>query len=381
MANFCPCITPVWGALIFLMRPSMWKFMVGPLLISLVLTIGVLVVLYIPAVEDWEVTQLESLSEEYEPSLFGKNFTEIFNEDNRESVKVGLKVAAPFEAALAAYIGFQALFSKVFGKIAMLCLKDRPAYTDFLEKHNLNHNDEPDGGPWGCACGTIVSLGVLASTLYLNFFPVVGQVLFALANGWLYTWQNIGDLLTIIGYKSFGSQFKHMLCHLYSYTLFGAICFSITIIPLLGMVCTGGFACAAALLLEGYLVEGTLGPEFEEGEPPESSLESEGNLGSQESTKQLLPPPDAPAARGGSNPSGGSDEGTRSRDSPKGGGSSRGAGGAGVRGQVQVLLGTASQRVQASGLAQTALQDERVQRALQDERVQKLHGKIGGMFS
>jgi len=48
---------------------------------------------------------------------------------------------------------------------------------------------------------------------------------------------------------------------------------------------------------------------------------------------------------------------------------------------VQVLLGTASQRVQASGLAQTALQDERVQRALQDERVQKLHGKIGGMFS
>ncbi|CAK0898214.1 unnamed protein product, partial [Prorocentrum cordatum] len=334
MANFCPCLTPIWGMLIFLMRPSMWGHMVLPLVISFVLTIGVVVALYVPAVEDWQVTELEKFSEEYEPSFFGHNFTEIFNEDNRDNVKIGLKVAAPFEAALVAYISFQALFSKVFGKLAMLCLEERAAYTDFLEKHNLT-DEAPEGGPWGCLCSTIVSLALLLATLSLNFFPIIGQVLFALANGWLYTWLNISDLLTIIGYKSFSSQLKHMLC-----------CPPVN-------VCTPTFSSAPFASASPSSPSWGCWPLVASPAHPLSCSRAtsrrarwaptsrRANPRSPRSTRlaprsqQLLPPsggsglprPSAPPPGGSARPGGGG-------DAAQGGRSFRGAGGAGVRGQA-----------------------------------------------
>merc|ERR1712228_665818 len=100
----------------------------------------------------------------------------------------------------------------------------------------------------------IIRLPLMILTGPLIGIPTVGPLLWQLANGWIYTWELVTNLLPFIGFQSFSDQFVgHALHNVGSYSSFGFVALLLEMIPFLNVFFVFGNAVGAALLFEQFV--------------------------------------------------------------------------------------------------------------------------------
>lgn len=188
-------------------------------------------------------------------------FGKYISEDNMDKEIWAIIV---LEIFVASFLLFLLMFGSVSDKITRDLLEERDIDGRFKEHFKIDEIPNKNSGGLvdplmpAFMCLTII---VMLGTITINMIPIIGTILWIFANGWVRAWDMLHNLLPMIGYKGCCSQIRHLLCHPVSYIFFGAVVFAISIVPIVGVLFTGGNACALALLFEGFVSEGPKGPD------------------------------------------------------------------------------------------------------------------------
>mmetsp|Transcript_10154 Transcript_10154/g.28354 ORF Transcript_10154/g.28354 Transcript_10154/m.28354 type:complete len:302 (-) Transcript_10154:183-1088(-) len=173
-------------------------------------------------------------------------------------------ILIPVEAGLLCYIVFQLLFNRAITGIKMRAIEERGVDRTIMSRYRLH--DLPSSGVIADLTSSVKFLFfqvvVLLSTMPMHVTPPgPGTLWWVWSNGWLCAWETQSDLLPMIGYSSTFSQAKHFATHLVSYFMFGFVAFGMMMIPFGNVLCGAGIAYGAAMLFEGFVNEGTTGPD------------------------------------------------------------------------------------------------------------------------
>mmetsp|Transcript_21175 Transcript_21175/g.49222 ORF Transcript_21175/g.49222 Transcript_21175/m.49222 type:complete len:286 (-) Transcript_21175:113-970(-) len=243
--GFCACVLPIWGTFIFVLNPNLWKPLIWPFIVVLGITIAAFVLIPMYGLKP----QQDYLHQKFDE----------YNVDQRV-VDVISYLLVPLEAGLISCIIFLWLFGSVKAGIINQVLKDRGVHDKLMQRNDWQEMPTDAGGP---SSGLLMFLQaiLMVGTLPINFWPLVGQVLYFYINGWMSVWQDVSSFLPLIGYSAVGTQLKHVLCHPISYSCFGFVSFASSVIPFANIVLCGPMACGVALLFEGFVGEGRDGPD------------------------------------------------------------------------------------------------------------------------
>jgi len=243
--GLCAWWLPVQGQFGFLMSPDLWKHLALPFVVCMVGTLAALYLLY----EYAELPQQEFMEAQGWP----------------EWLCVGLSyLLIPIEAAVCNLVLFAMLFGQVTSQIQEAVLEARGVDRKLEELCGVDVLS--DEGFFTGLCNNMVFLVLqlicMVATFYWHTIPGIGQVLWVAGSGWVRPWELLAEKLPLIGYRHCGSQTCHVISHIFSYATFGFTAFMLELIPFVNFFTSCGNAYASALLFEGFVDEGRVGPDY-----------------------------------------------------------------------------------------------------------------------
>lgn len=243
--GLCAWFLPFQGQLGFLMSPDLWKHLALPFVVCMVGTLAALYLLY----EYVEWPQQEFMEARGWPDW----------------LCVALSyMLIPIEAAVLNLVLFALLFGQVTNQIQEAVLEARGVDRKLVELCGVDVLT--DGGFFTGLCNNMVFLFLqlfcMVATFQLHAVPGLGQILWVALSGWVRPWELVAEKLPLIGYRHCGSQTCHLITHFFSYVTFGFVAFMLELCPFVNFFTIAGNAYASALLFEGFVDEGRIGPDY-----------------------------------------------------------------------------------------------------------------------
>jgi len=231
-------LLPIRGQCGFLLRPSLWRHVVAPFLVTSTFTLVALWVLF--AFAYWpQVLKLVSFGVE------------------QAMAEMLVMILTFIECSFLSLFLFMLLFGAVTGQIMISVLEERGVDEKLWTKFGVELKDNT---VLGDACDKVAfqmfRLPLMVLTGPLMAIPVIGPVLWQLVNGCMYTWELVTNLLPFIGFESFGKQFVgHIFQNVGTYSSFGFVALLLEMVPFLNILFVFGNAVGAALLFETFVDE------------------------------------------------------------------------------------------------------------------------------
>eukprot|EP00928_Gymnodinium_smaydae_P009934 TRINITY_DN13728_c0_g1_i3.p1 TRINITY_DN13728_c0_g1~~TRINITY_DN13728_c0_g1_i3.p1 ORF type:complete len:303 (-),score=49.24 TRINITY_DN13728_c0_g1_i3:235-1143(-) len=234
------CSFPGLGMLHFAGRPSLWKEVVCPIIVTIFSTAISLYLL---------------LKYVYHPQA-------LILQDRyawpRWAALPGSAALLVLEVSLSNMIVFLVLFGCTQSRIARRVLEERGVLPQL--RAELGHEVREATVCADCRHSIaflLARLPLLLLTLPLNGVPVAGQVAWLLLNGWLYAWELTAEFMVALEDKrSCGDQWRFVRRRLAAYVGFGTVAMALELIPLFGpWIFFGSNACGAAFLVERIFSE------------------------------------------------------------------------------------------------------------------------------
>lgn len=229
------------GAVYFIGKPSLWKQVVCPILVSLLTTVVSMIVLFALAL----VPQVRLLRD--------------FLGWPAWVAWISAVVAILAEVAITNVIVLLVLFGRVQSVIMFSVLEERGILRALREDRGSEELPEAncvrDFGH--CLLFQGARLVLMIVTLPLHGVPVLGQIAWVLLNGWLYAWELEAEfMVTLEERRSCGQQLRFVRRRCGWFFGFGAAAMAWELVPLVGQwIFWGSNACAAALLAEQFFCE------------------------------------------------------------------------------------------------------------------------------
>jgi len=234
---WCACCYPLRGLIGFVESPELYKELVIPFVASILfvfLSLGLLFEFsYEPQVDDLPA-----------------NFPHWVR-------CTTAAIAVIFEAMILTLVMFAILFAQVQDRITKAALRKIGTDEKLSSKYGVNQLED-----MSCICSISHSLlflcarlPLMLATLPLLSYPVVGEIAWPLANGWLYAWELLGEILPYIGRKACKEQGQHVVQHRWAYFSFGFAAMCLELIPFVGIIFMAGNAYGAAILYDKFIDE------------------------------------------------------------------------------------------------------------------------------
>jgi len=242
--GLCAFVLPFRSQVGFMMSPDLWKHLALPFVVCMVGTLAALYLLY----EYVEQPQQEFMESRGWP----------------EWLCVALSyLLIPIEVAVCNLVLFALFFGKVTTQIQEAVLEARGVDRKLVELCGVDVLN--DGGFFTGLCNNIVFLFLqllcMVATFQWHAIPGIGQIMWVACSGWVRPWELLAEKLPLIGYRHCGSQTCHVITHIFSYVSFGFVAFMLELCPFINLFTIPGNAYASALLFEGFVDEGRVGPD------------------------------------------------------------------------------------------------------------------------
>mmetsp|Transcript_114693 Transcript_114693/g.222755 ORF Transcript_114693/g.222755 Transcript_114693/m.222755 type:complete len:465 (+) Transcript_114693:110-1504(+) len=243
--GLCACFLPIQGQLGFLMSPGLWGLLALPFVACIAVTLTAFYLL----TEYAEGPQEKMMEELGWPDWLCVALSYLL---------------IPIEAAMCSLVLFALLFGQVTNQIQEAVLEARGVDRKLIDLCGVDVLT--DAGFFTGLCNNILflllSLFCMVATFHLHTMPGLGQVLWVASCGWVRPWELVAEKLPLIGYRHCGSQTCHVIRHCFSYVSFGFVAFMLELCPLVNFFTIAGNAYASALLFEGFVDEGYIGPDY-----------------------------------------------------------------------------------------------------------------------
>lgn len=170
----------------------------------------------------------------------------------------------PVEAAMINLVVFALLFGKVTSTIQESVLRAHGVEVKLMQLYGVDTLSDGSmlTGLINNLIFLVLQLTLLVATLQFHAIPGLGQVLWVACSGWVRPWELVAELLPLIGYRHCGSQVSHVIWHMFSYVTFGFVAFTLELCPFVNLFFIAGNAYGSALLFEGFVDEGKVGPDY-----------------------------------------------------------------------------------------------------------------------
>lgn len=220
----------------FVTHPRLWKPLVLPFILSLLVSIAFFVLF--SSTFGWQ--------KEYFVSKGWPTWASA----------LGVVLLIPVETATCSLLIFLVLFGNLQTDITHKTLDDLGITETLKEKYGVE--DLPELSCCRSLGHTLVFLAaripLLILTVPFNAIPVIGTIMWNLINGWLYSWELVGEFLPMIRLVRIREQWKgNVEPNFCAHMLFGFVAMLLEEIPFLTVIFMGVNACSAAFLLQDMI--------------------------------------------------------------------------------------------------------------------------------
>jgi len=235
----CACCYPLLGLLGLYGHPELWREIGIPFVASIVVSLVSLVLLFEFA---------------YEPQV---NYVHAHWHWPHWARCTTAAIVVILEAAILSLVAFAIFFAQVQDRITKAALRKIGTVEKLSLKYGVHELED-----MSCIRGISHSLlflfarlPLLLATLPVLSYPVVGEVVWPLLNGWLYAWELQGEILPYIGRTTCKQQGEHFSQHRWAYFSFGFTAMCLELFPFVGIIFMAGNAYGAAILFDKYIDE------------------------------------------------------------------------------------------------------------------------------